>query len=76
MFFFDNFSVFFMGAETMSPKLRGAQVALLQNSAGHRLRGPKLCEAQVEGSKTPGGRFAFNICPACRARIKCKACNH
>ena len=35
--------------ETMSPKFRGAQVALLQISAGHRLRGPKLCRAQVEG---------------------------
>ena len=50
--------------ETMSPKFRGAQVALLQNSAGHRLKGPKLCGAQVEGSKTARGKFAFNICPA------------
>ena len=51
MLFFDNF-LFFLGPETISPKLCGAQVALLQNSAGHRLRGPKLRGAQVEGSKT------------------------
>ena len=63
MLFLDHFVVF-LGPETMSPKLCGAQVALLQNSAGHRLRGPKLCGAQVEGSKTPRGKFAFNICPA------------
>ena len=50
--------------ETMSPKFRGAQVALLQNFAGHRLRGPKLYGVEVEGSKTPRGKFAFNICPA------------
>ena len=35
----------------MSPKLHGAQLALLQNFAGHRLTGPKLCGVQVEGSK-------------------------
>ena len=54
----------FLGPETMSPKLCRAQVALLQNSAGHRLRGPKLCGAQIERSKTLRGKFAFNICPA------------
>ena len=64
MLFLDHFCGFFFGPETMSPKLRGAQVALLQNSAGHRLMGPKLCGAQVEGSKTPRGKLAFNICPA------------
>ena len=42
MLFLDNFCVF-LGPETMSPKLRGAQ---------------------IEGSKTPRGKFAFNICPA------------
>ena len=36
----------------------------LQNSAGHTLRGPKLRAAQLEGSKTPRGKFAFNLCPA------------
>ena len=61
--FLDKFCGF-LGPETISPKLRGAQVALLQNSAGHRLRGPKLCGAQVEGSKTPRRKFAFIICPA------------
>ena len=56
--------MFFLGPKTMSPKLRGAQVALLQNSAGHSLRGAKVCGAQVEGSKPPRGKFAFNIFPA------------
>ena len=48
----------------MSPWESGAHVALLQNSAGHTLRGPKLRRAQLEGSKTPRGKFAFNVCPA------------
>ena len=52
-----------LAPETMSPKLRGAQVVLLENSVGHRFRGPKLCGAQVEGSKTLRGKFAFNLCP-------------
>ena len=61
IYIFRSFLWVFLCPETMSPKLRGAQVALLQNSAGHRLRGPKLCGAQIEGSKTPRGEFAFNI---------------
>ena len=64
MIFLDHFSGFLGGPETMSLKLRGAQIVLLQNSAEHRLRGPKLCGAPIEGSKTPRGKFAFNICPA------------
>ena len=31
---------------------------------GHTLRGPKLREAQLEGSKTLRGKFAFTLCPA------------
>ena len=61
--------------ETMSQKFRGAQVALLQNSAGHRLKGSKIRRAKVEGSKTPGGVLdpstcalqsfgPLNLCPA------------
>ena len=47
----------------MSPKFFGAKVAMLQNSGGNRLRGPKLCGVKVEGSKTPRGKCAFNLCP-------------
>ena len=43
--------------ETMFPKFRGAQVALLQNSAGHRLKGPQIRGAKVEGSKTLRGKY-------------------
>ena len=42
--------------ETMSPKFRGAQVALLQNCAGHRLKGPKIRGAKVEGPSTYASR--------------------
>ena len=59
----------FFDPETMSPKLCGAQVALLhnsagtgwgvQNSAGHRLSGPKLLQP------VPCGVFEqCNLCPA------------
>ena len=30
---------------------------------GHTLRGPKLRWAQIEGSKTPWDKFAFNLYP-------------
>ena len=43
--------------ETMSQKFRGAQVALLQNSTGHRLKGPKIRGEKVEGSKTLRGKY-------------------
>ena len=63
----------FFAHETMSPKLHGAKVSLLQNSARLRLRGSKLRAAQVEGSKTLRakvegsktlqGKFSFNLSP-------------
>ena len=46
-----------------SQKFRGAQVALLQNSVGHRLKGPKLRGEKVEGSKTLHGKYWRQICP-------------
>ena len=53
----------FWGPETMSPKLRGAQVKLLQNSAGHRLRGPKLRGANLPSIFSPQSFGPLNICP-------------
>ncbi len=60
--------------ETMSPKFRGAQVALLQTpwgtgcrvqkSAKQRLRGPKLCGANIEGKFAPQSFGPLNLCPA------------
>ena len=61
-----------MVPETMS---RGAQVALLQNSAWHRLKGPQIRGAKVERSKTlrgvldpstraPQSFGPLNLCPA------------
>ena len=48
----------------MSPKFRGAQVALLQNSAGHRLKGQKICGANIEGKFAPRSFGPLNLCPA------------
>ena len=55
------FFVVILPSETMSPKLRGAKVALFQNSPGQRLRSPKLRKAGVQTQRV---EFAFNICPA------------
>ena len=41
----------------------GAKVELLQNP-GREGKGPKLHRAKIEGSKTPQGKFGFNLCPA------------
>ena len=41
---------------TMSPLESGAHIALLQNSAGHTLKGPKLSRTHIEESKTQRGK--------------------
>ena len=43
---------------------KAESTALLQNSVGHTLRGRKLRGAQIKGSETLRGIFAFNLCPA------------
>ena len=55
--------VVILDPETMAPWFPGAELALLQNSVRRRLRGPKLHRAQIKGSKTPRGQFAFNLWP-------------
>ena len=48
----------------MSPGESGALLALLQNSEGDTLSGPKLRGTQIEGSKTPRGKDWRQICRA------------
>ena len=66
MFFFCFFFTYFCGYigfwNYVSKNLRG-KGCNAPKLWGNGLRGPKLCVVKVEGSKTPRGKCAFNLCP-------------
>ena len=53
-----NYAIFvdILASVTMSPLESGAHIALLQNSVGHTLKGPKLSRTHIEESEMPRGK--------------------
>ena len=50
--------------ETVSPRVCGAKVTLLQNSVGQRTKGPKLCCVNFPSNFALQSYGAFVLCPA------------